>query len=100
LKTLKYGTFYGELKELAVLVPVYDLVRSVMVEPAKVQDVTSGRVSLVDVVRWLVVAEGRSVLRVDPVCEPGRTRSGEVRAEAMPTLFKSECGPPQGLAGQ
>jgi IS4 transposase len=55
---LKCKTVDGVLKELAVFALVYNLVRSVMVESARVQGVAPERVSLLDAVRWLVGVEG------------------------------------------
>ena len=52
----------GVLKELAVFALVYNLVRSVMVESARVQGVVPERVSLLDAVRWLVGVEGDGIL--------------------------------------
>jgi DDE family transposase len=66
---LKCKTVDGVLKELAVFALVYNLVRSIMVESARVQRVAPERVSLVDAVRWLVGGEGDedlSVLLVNP----------------------------------
>jgi hypothetical protein len=69
MDTLKCKTVDGVLKELAVFALVYNLVRSVMVESARVQGVAPERVSLLDALRWLVGAEGAedlSVLLVNP----------------------------------
>ena len=69
MDVLKCKTVDGVLKELAVFALVYNLVRSVMWESAKVQGVVPERVSLLDALRWLVGAEGDedlSVLLVNP----------------------------------
>jgi hypothetical protein len=69
MDVLKCKTEDGVLKELAVFALVYNLVRSVACEAAKVQGVAADRVSVMDTVRWLVGAEGDedlSVILVNP----------------------------------
>jgi hypothetical protein len=66
MDVLRCKTVDGVLKELAVFALVYNLVRSVMCESAKVQGVAPERVSLLDALRWLVGAEDLSVLLVNP----------------------------------
>jgi hypothetical protein len=73
MDVLRCKTVAGVLKELAMFALAYNLVRSVMVDSAQLQDVEPHRVSLVDAVRWLIgVEEGDvSVLVVNP-SRPGR----------------------------
>jgi hypothetical protein len=69
MDVLKCKTEDGVLKELAVFALVYNLVRSVACESARVQGVAADRVSVTDAVRWLVGAEGGedlSVILINP----------------------------------
>jgi hypothetical protein len=69
MDVLRCKTVDGILKELAMFALAYNLVRSVMVESAKVQGVEPDRISLIDTVRWLIGTEGGedlSVLIVNP----------------------------------
>jgi hypothetical protein len=66
---LKCETVDGVLKELAMFALAYNLVRSVMVESARVQGVDPDRIGLIDTIRWLIGEEGDedlSVLVVNP----------------------------------
>ena len=45
-------------KELALLALVYNLVRSVTTEPARVQGVAPERISVADTIHWLIGSEG------------------------------------------
>ncbi len=74
-------TVDGILKELAVFALAYNLVRSVMMESARVQGVDPDRIGLVDAVRWLIGSEGGddlSVLVVNPK-RPGRVEPRVVK---------------------
>jgi hypothetical protein len=73
MDVLRCETVDGILKELAVFALAYNLVRSVTVESARLQDVEPDRVGLVDAVRWLIGVEeaDESVLVVNP-SRPGR----------------------------
>jgi hypothetical protein len=73
MDVLRCETVDGVLKELAVFALAYNLVRSVTVESARLQDVEPDRVGLVDAVRWLIGVEesDESVLVVNP-SRPGR----------------------------
>ena len=75
---LKCKTVDGVLKELAVFALVYNLVRSVMVESARVQGVVPERVSLLDAVRWMVGVEGDGNL-CDLLVNPARPGRFEPR---------------------
>jgi hypothetical protein len=68
MDVLRCETVDGVLKELAIFSLVYNLIRSAMVESARLQGVAPERVSLVDTVRWLLGdgEEDESVLRVNP----------------------------------
>ena len=56
MDVLKCQTVDGVLKELAVFVLIYNLVRLVMLEAAKRQEVEVDRISFIDALRWLVSA--------------------------------------------
>jgi hypothetical protein len=74
LDVLRCRTFPGVMKELLMLVVVYNLVRRVMVEAARRQGVEAQRISFVDAWRWLREAKpGETVprLKVNPE-RPGR----------------------------
>ena len=62
MAVLRCKTVEGVLKELAVYALVYNLVRSVMCEAARLQGVAPKRVSLLDTVRRLIGAEGEGDL--------------------------------------
>lgn len=68
MDVLRCETVDGVLKELAIFSLVYNLIRSAMVESARLQGVAPERVSLVDTVRWLLGdgEKDESVLRVNP----------------------------------
>ncbi len=58
MDVLRCETVEGVLKELAVFSLAYNLVRSVMMESARVQGVEPDRIGLIDAVRWLIGPEG------------------------------------------
>jgi Transposase DDE domain len=80
MDVLRCETVEGVLKELAVFALAYNLVRSVMVESARLQGVEPDRVSLVDAVRWMIGVEEAdpSVLVVNP-SRPGRVEPRVVK---------------------
>lgn len=57
MRKLKCKTEEGVKKELAIYCLVYNLVRSVMVQAARQQKVTPDRISFIDTIRWLTLAE-------------------------------------------
>jgi len=70
MDVLRCETVDGVLKELAMFALVYNLVRSVTTESARVQGVAPEQVSVIDTIRWLIGTEGDgdvSVLKVNPV---------------------------------
>jgi hypothetical protein len=74
LDVLRCETCQGVLKELLMFVVVYNLVRRVMTEAARRQQVLPNRISFVDALRWLREADpGEQLprLRVNPE-RPGR----------------------------
>ncbi len=74
MDVLRCKTFPGVMKELLMFVVVYNLVRRVMVEAARQQQVEANRISFVDALRWLRQAKaGAAVprLKVNPE-RPGR----------------------------
>jgi DDE family transposase len=80
MDVLRCKTVDGVLKELAVFALVYNLLRSVMAESARLQGVEPDRVGLVDAVRWLIGLEEAdpSVLVVNP-SRPGRVEPRVVK---------------------
>jgi hypothetical protein len=79
MDVLRCKTVDGVLKELAVFALAYNLLRSVMVESARLQDVEPDRIGLVDAIRWLIGVEetDASVLVVNP------SRSGRVEPRVV-----------------
>ena len=80
MDVLRCETVEGVLKELAVFCLAYNLVRSAMVDAARLQGVAAERVSLIDTVRWLIGVEesDASVLVVNP-SRPGRVEPRVVK---------------------
>jgi hypothetical protein len=81
MDVLRCKTVDGILKELAMFALAYNLIRSVMVESARVQGVEPDRIGLLDTVRWLIGREGDedlSVLVVNPK-RPGRVEPRVVK---------------------
>jgi Transposase DDE domain len=75
MEVLKCETVDGVLKELAVFVMIYNLIRLVMLEASRRQEVAVDRISFIDALRWLM-----SALPGDPLCplvvnphRPGRS---------------------------
>jgi hypothetical protein len=58
LDVLKCKTVDGVLKELIVFALIYNLVRLVMLQAARRQQVALDRISFIDAVRWLAAARG------------------------------------------
>jgi hypothetical protein len=56
MDVLKCRTVDGVLKELAVFVLIYNLVRLVMLEASRRQEVEVDRISFIDALRWLMSA--------------------------------------------
>ena len=74
MDVLRCATFVGVMKELLMFVVAYNLVRRVMVEAGKRQQVEPNRISFVDALRWLRHAKpGEELprLKVNPQ-RPGR----------------------------
>lgn len=78
MDVLHCTTVAGVLKELAVFVIVYNLVRRVMVAAAHRQKVTPDRISFIDAWRWLQQAEPTTALP-DLVVNPERPGRYEPR---------------------
>jgi hypothetical protein len=74
LDVLRCQTFAGVLKELAVFVTVYNLVRRVMRQAGRRQGVAAERISFVDALRWLAESRpGEALPRLKVVAaRPGR----------------------------
>jgi hypothetical protein len=65
MDVLRCQTFLGVMKELLMFVVVYNLVRRVMAEAARRQEVEANRISFVDALRWLREARpGEAVPRL------------------------------------
>lgn len=74
MRQLKSRTVAGAQKELAIFCLIYNLVRLVMLQAARRQQVSPARISFIDAVRWLRTAapgEPLPVLVVNP-WRPGR----------------------------
>ena len=86
MDVLRCESWQGVWKELLVFVLVYNLVRRVMVEAARQQDVEPERISFVDAWRWLREAhpgEELPPLRVNPR-RPGRVEPRVKKRRAKP----------------
>lgn len=71
MDVLKCKSVQGVLKELAVFVLVYNLVRRVMLRAAQRQKVPLDRISFIDALRWLCDARGVEAL-IDLIVNPRR----------------------------
>ncbi|WP_165233274.1 IS4 family transposase [Aquisphaera insulae] len=92
MDVLKCKTVDGVLKEAAMYAIAYNLVRSAMLESARVQRVETDRISLIDTVRWLTAPQGEgdaSTLLVNPR-RPGRyePRVRKRRPKQYPLMTK------------
>jgi hypothetical protein len=92
MEVLRSKTHAGVLKELLAFVIIYNLVRRVMHEAARRQQVEPSRISFVDAWRWLRHArpgEAPPVLRVNP-SRPGRyePRVRKRRPKQYPLMTK------------
>jgi len=87
MDVLRCETVDGVLKELAIFALVYNLVRSVTAESARVQGVAPERVSVIDTIRWLIGTEEEggdvSKLVVNPA-RPGRVEPRVVKRRPKP----------------
>jgi hypothetical protein len=94
MDVLRCETVEGVLKELAVFALAYNLVRSAMVESARLRGVAPDRVSLVDAVRWLIGVEEAdvSVLVVNP-SRPGRVEPRVVKRRPKQYMRMTEPRP-------
>jgi hypothetical protein len=79
MDVLKCETVDGVLKELAMFALAYNLVRSVMVESARVKGVEPDRIGLMDTVRWLIGTEEGEVSEL--VVNPPRRGRVEPRVK-------------------
>jgi hypothetical protein len=78
MDVLKCKTVDGVLKELAVFVLIYNLVRLVMLEASRCQKVEVDRISFIDALRWLMSACPDDEL-CDLVVNPYRPNRSEPR---------------------
>jgi len=79
MDVLRCETFVGVMKELQAFAVVYNLVRRVMVQAARRQQVKPDRISFVDALRWLRHAEPGEELR-DLIVNPERPGRAQPRA--------------------
>jgi len=56
MDVLKCKSVDGVMKELTIFALAYNLIRSVMVESARAQEVSVDRVGFLDALRWLIAA--------------------------------------------
>jgi putative transposase len=89
MDVLRCRSIAGVQKELAMYALVYNLVRVVMCEAAKRQDVSIDRVSFIDAVRWLADAvHGPTELKLRLVpYRPGRYEPRAVKRRAKPYKY-------------
>jgi hypothetical protein len=78
MDVLKCETVNGVLKELAVFVLIYNLVRFVMLEASRRQEVEVDRISFIDALRWLMSARPEDKL-CNLVVNPHRPNRYEPR---------------------
>jgi hypothetical protein len=78
MDVLKCKTVDGVLRELAVFVLVYNLVRLVMLRASQRQEVALARISFIDALRWLRDVRDASEL-IDLIVNPPRTDRVEPR---------------------
>ena len=81
MDVLHCKTVEGVMKELTMYALVYNLVRVVMCEAARRQEVAVERISFIDAVRWLAdAAHGMTELRLRRVPDrPGRSEPRAVK---------------------
>jgi hypothetical protein len=92
LDVLKCKTVNGVLKELIVFALIYNLIRLVMVQAARRQQVAVDRISFIDAMRWLAAAQADEpvpTLVVNPH-RPGRyePRVRKRRPKSYPLMTK------------
>jgi len=92
MDVLRCETVEGVLKELAVFALAYNLVRSAMVESARLQGVAPDRVSLVDAVRWLIGVEEADESVFNP-SRPGRVEPRVVKRRPKQYMRMTEPRP-------
>ncbi len=110
MDVLRCQTRHGVLKELAMFVVVYNLVRRVMVAAGRRQGVTPQRISFVDALRWLREAERGEELprlkvnphrpnRVEPRVKKRRPKKFKLmnkpRAVLRAALLNQSAAPPE-----
>jgi Transposase DDE domain len=102
LDVLKCQTEPGVRKEICMLVLVYNLVRLVMVEAARRQDVEPDRISFVDALRWLTQAKSGEDLRpllVNPRRHRVEPRVRKRRPKQYPLMKRPRAELRQALMG-
>ena len=101
MNVLKCETVDGVLKELAIFMLIYNLVRLVMLEASRQQGVEVDRISFIDALRWLMSAcpdDKLSELVVNPH-RPNRFEPRVVkrRPKAYPLMNKPRSELRKGL---
>ena len=100
MDVLKCETVDGVLKEVAMFVLVYNLVRLVMVEAAQRQQVDLERISFIDALRWLISAQPGQPL-IPLIVNPERPHRYEPRVKKRrPKNYKLMNQPRQVLKQQ
>jgi hypothetical protein len=100
MNVLKCGTVDGVLKEVAMFVLAYNLVRLVMLEAAQQQQVDLERISFIDALRWLINARPGQPL-IPLVVNPERPYRYEPRVKKRrPKNYKLMNQPRQVLKQQ
>jgi hypothetical protein len=100
LDVLKCKTEAGVRKELAVFCLVYNLVRAIMLEAAKRQQVAVSRISFIDALKWMRHARPRDPLpdlmtnplrrgRIEPRCIKRRAKQYDLMNKPRATLRKA-----------
>lgn len=97
MDVLHCKTVRGVLKELAMFLLVYNLVRMTMLEAARRQEVSVERISFIDALRWLATAEPGDELP-ELVINPLRRGRAEPRVrKRRPKAYKNMTQPRDAL---
>lgn len=103
MDVLRCQTEAGVRKEICMLALVYNLVRLVMLQAARQQEVEPDRISFIDALRWLTTArpgEDVPVLIVNPRRERVEPRVKKRRPKQFPLMRRPRAELRQALLGQ
>ncbi len=103
MDVLKCKTVDGVLRELHVFALVYNMVRQVMLEASRRQEVDVGRISFIDAIRWLQTAQPGDDLpklvvnpyrpnRLEPRVRKRRPKQYPLMTKPRKQLKKELCG--------